>query len=416
VSSTTSASGRSGAEALDTPVVWRVSPDGARAALRRAGIVWPVLVVALVLAAFVASDLSIYKGDPAGFVVFGRQQAAHTHPPAGAPVQSAAGYDGQLYWLQANDPLLLDRSTIDGLSAGWPGYHLQRPAYPALAYVLATGQRSAIPWTMLAINVFSVLAITAAFAVYARRRGWSPAWACVVGLMPGLLLPTLRDLSDVLATACMFGGLLLWTRERRWGTAGLLAVAALAREPMALAVVAVAADAAGRCWHARRRPADVRRVLAHAWPAVVVPAVAFIGWQLYTHTLHAPAAAAAAHPLLPPFRDFVFELQRAAHLRAPLASAWEIAYLSLTAAAVVASLLLALSRRGSPAPRIAAALFALTLGVVVLGDQWGLTRYAAPMFLVLLLIGLEQRSRVVLGLCVAGSAMTLLAPMTIGLL
>ena len=59
---------------------------------------------------------------------------------------------------------------------------------------------------MLAINLLVVLAITAAFAAYARRRGWSGWWALAVGLTARLLLATMRDLSDPLAAASMLAG------------------------------------------------------------------------------------------------------------------------------------------------------------------------------------------------------------------
>jgi hypothetical protein len=134
---------------------------GPRLIRARASVIGPVLVVAVVLGLLIGSRLSFYHGDPAGFVLFGQRFLQYTHPPAGAPVNSPYGYDGQFYWIQATDPLLLRHATLVNLQATAPGYHLQRAAYPALAYALALGQRGALPWTLLSVNVFAVLGITA---------------------------------------------------------------------------------------------------------------------------------------------------------------------------------------------------------------------------------------------------------------
>lgn len=117
-----------------------------------------------------------------------------------------------------HDPLLLRDRTIDSFRTVRPpeAFRLQRMAYPTLAYLLAGGQQSAIPWSLLVINVLVVLAITGGFAVYARRRGWSGWWAVAVGFLAGFLTGTLRDLSDPLAVSSKLAGLLMWQRGRRW--------------------------------------------------------------------------------------------------------------------------------------------------------------------------------------------------------
>ncbi len=371
----------------------------------------PVVVVAVGLAILIGARLLVYHGNPTGLIQFGERTVQYTHPPRGAVVESAAGYDGQFYWIQANDPLLLHRATVPDLRGAAPGYHLQRPAYPALAYLLAAGQRTAIPWTMLAVNLLAVLGIAAGFAEYARRQGWSVWWALAVGLMPGLVLATMRDLSDPLAVACMLGGLLMFERGRRWWAAGLLSVAVLAREPMTLAVVALAIDAVARWWRLRHESGALRRVAGHAWPAVVVPAAAFLGWQAYIHARYGSGAAAAGQPVLPPFRDFVVEARRAIRDEPPLQAAWEVANLALILAAVGAAV--SLLRRGVTTASVAAVLFALNLTVIIFADQWGETRYSAPLFAALLLSGLDRRSRVSVSICAAVAAMTVLVPIAV---
>jgi hypothetical protein len=382
----------------------RATPAWARVAA-------PVLVVAVVLGFLLATRLSAYHGNPAGFVLFGRHNVHYTRPPVGAPINSQTGYDGQFYWLQATDPLLLHRSTIAGLYATWPGYHLQRLAYPALAFLLAGGSRSALPWTLLAINVLVVLGLTAAFSLYARRRGWSCWWALAVGLTPGLLMPALRDLSDPLAVAGLVGGLMAWQRGRPWLAGALLALGALTREPMVVGVAAVALDAGWRWWQVRKVPGSLKRALAQSWPAVAIPAGAFLAWQLYIHGLYAPTAAVVAKPVLPPLRDFVNEVTFALGHDSPLTAVWDLAYLGLILAGMCASLVMLLRRPSAPA--MAAVLCGVSVSVIFFGDQWGDTRYSAPMFLALLLAGLESGSRRVPRLCAAVAAMTIFLPVAV---
>ena len=84
--------------------------------------------------------------------------------------------------------------------------------------------------------------------------------ALVIGLMPGLLMPTLRDLTDTVAIAAGLAGLLAWRCERRWWAAGLLTVAVLSREPMSIVAAAIAIESGVCSWRARRQSGAVRRI------------------------------------------------------------------------------------------------------------------------------------------------------------
>jgi hypothetical protein len=88
--------------------------------------------------------------------------------------------------------------------------------------------------------------------------------------------------------------------------------------------------------------------------------------------------------------------------------AWELAYLSLMAAGIAASV--ALLVRRAMASSVAAALFGVSLLFLVFGDPFSYTRASAPMFATLLVGGLEQRSRPALTVCVVATAMTAIMP------
>ena len=396
----------------------RVSFHGVRSAVARLGVWWPVLASALLLSGFVGSQIAAGHGSPTGLIQFGSALTHFTRPPAGSTIVPGIGYDGQFYWLQATDPLVLHASTAVRISHVAAGYHLQRPAYPALAWLLAGGQTGLLPWSLLAVNVLTTLGLTAMFAHYARRRGWNPAWALVIGLAPGMLLSTTRDLSDALGTATMLAGLIAFERRRYWAAGCLLTVAALSREPLIPAAAAVGLVVVGRCWHARSGRAAVT-LLREQWPSFTLPAAGFVGWQIYLHTLH---ASHSAHPLpsvasgstdsalLPPFNDIVQAARSAIASGSAAHAAFILPYLALTVAAVVISLWLLLQRRTAPA------LMAVLYGVFVLplsflSDQLALTRYTMPLFFCLLLAGLERRSRPALVVSASATAMTFLLPL-----
>jgi len=369
----------------------------------------PALLVAVMLALLIGPGLMLYRGNPTGFIRFGREWVTETHPPAGAVIDTPTGYDGQYFWALAQDPLLLAKRTVASFKDA--GFRLQRIAYPALAYALAAGRTAALPWTLLAINLAVVIAITMAFAAYARRRGWSGWWALGVGLLPGLQFATMGDMSDALAVACMLGGLMAWERRRRWTAAGLLAVAALAREPMLLAVAALAIDAGARWWSCRREPGALRRAVAAAWPALALPTVLFLGWQAYVHVRHGTGTSAPGTAFQAPLVGLADEFGRSLRGTATISSSWDLAYL----AAIVAGIGVAFAhvRRGITAPGVAALLFGLILLVLTFGNDWSYTRLSAPLFAALLLAGLERRMRPALAVCTSVAVLGALVPFVI---
>jgi hypothetical protein len=375
-------------------------------------VIGPVLAVAVLFAVVIFGRLGTYHDNATGFILFGHRFAVYTQPPRGALIESPDGYDGQFFYLQAQDPLLLHDTTVAGFRASTEAFRMQRMVYPALAWLLAAGRRSAIPRSLLAINVLVVLSLTGGFAVYARRRGWSAWWALAMGLMAGLLTATLRDLSDPVAVASMLAGLLLWQRRRRWWAAAMLAVAVLAREPMTLAVVAVAVEAVEavvRGWRARGEPGALRRSASEAWPVVIVPTVAFIAWQIYVDARYGGnVGSTSSSSYQPPFVGLVDEVRRTLALGSGRDILWELAYLGLISAGILAAIALLWQR--VTVAGVAAAAFGLSLLVVTFGDPWSYTRLSAPMFATLLLAGLQLRNRPALLICVAAAAMTVVLP------
>ena len=204
-----------------------------------------IAVIATVYAPFVAARLT--DDGAYWFVHVGRTtlEAAHSStiltPALGW--QSPVGYDGQYYFALAVDP----RHAKDYMPTGVAGFVYSRPVYPAVSGLLGLGSTSAVPWTMLLLNLIAVAAGTYAVAAWLRRRRVSAWFALLYGLFPGLFFCVFRDLTEPLAFGLVaLAGLALDRASRRAVPAGavLLAVAALTRETtLVFALVAALAVA-----------------------------------------------------------------------------------------------------------------------------------------------------------------------------
>jgi len=368
----------------------------------------PVVLVALALAIGLRTELAHYGGDLSGFVQFGSHFVRDTHPPRGSVIlrgASSNGYDGQFYYVLARDPLLLHHSTLADLDG--QVFRAERIGYPALAALVSHAARVTLPLALVSVNVAVVVFLTLGFAWYARSRGWSGLWALALGLLPGFLLATLRDLTDPLATAAALSGLIAYSRGYRWSAGLLLSLAVLTREPMALVVVAVAIDAATRAWHERRAAGSVRETIRGAAPTVVLPALAFLGWELYVIVRNGGVVGHAALR----FPTFVSSISAAIHSAPAKLIVWDVTYEVLILAAVVAALILVWRNRSTFA--IAAMLVGVSMFFSGFQPIWGDTRDSLPVLALLLVAGLEQQHRAVLGICVAAAAMTALIPFAI---
>jgi hypothetical protein len=136
------------------------------------------------------------------------------------------GYDGQYAYFIALDPLRA-RYYLDE-----PAYRYSRIGYPALAWALAAGRGAALPYTLLAINLFAATASVYLLAGFLRRRSISAWWAAVYGFFPGMITCVTSDLTEPLAYFLVLCGLILYERSPRRAQRYVpcFALAALTRE------------------------------------------------------------------------------------------------------------------------------------------------------------------------------------------
>lgn len=163
-----------------------------------------VLGVTLVSAAFFVA-LAVVTGSADHFRFYrpinaGSRYAATQELLPGQVVRHGDGYDGQFYFYIAQDPLLRDPWTAASLDNS---IRYRRILYPLLAFSLSLGDRTRLPYALIAINVAALTALVAILGATARRNGVTPWSALIVTLNVGIWLPLLGDLTEPLQCALL---------------------------------------------------------------------------------------------------------------------------------------------------------------------------------------------------------------------
>jgi hypothetical protein len=223
---------------------------------------------------------------------------------------------------------------------------------------------------------------------------------------------TMGDLSGALAVAFMLGGLMAWERRKRWPAAFLLAAAVLTREPMMLAVAAVSVEEGVRWWRAHHSPGALRRAVKAVWPVLATSITVFLAWHIYSQMRLGNSTLPSESAFKLPLVGLTNEVAKTLEGGLTLTGIWDLAYLAGIFAGIAAAF--ALIRRAITAPAIAAVLFSLVMLVLPFGTDWGYARESAPLFAVLLLGSLGQRTRPAITVCKAVSLLGALLPLMVG--
>jgi hypothetical protein len=105
-----------------------------------------------------------------------------------------------------------------------------------LSWVLALGQPSAVPWTLILVNLAAVAAGTYFTEQLLASHGASRWYAIAYGLYGGVLAGLRLNLTEPLAYGLLQGGIWAWTERRRDLVVSLFAFAALTKETTLIAV------------------------------------------------------------------------------------------------------------------------------------------------------------------------------------
>ena len=211
-----------------------------------------------------------YYGDVTGFLWASNgnpRMVTHLEALVGGPVVQidGTGHDGQYFFLQANDPWMLDPT--QGLEfLDFPTYRAQRMLYPVVSGIGGLLDPSQTLWGLVITNIMAIGAGSWGLGRLSESMGMSRWLGLAFSLNPGLIFELAIDGGSMLGWALAVWGLVA-VSERRWVAASILfAGAVLARETMVL--VALGAFAFIRV--SERRP--------RLWLIVAPVAAAGVWW------------------------------------------------------------------------------------------------------------------------------------------
>lgn len=254
------------------------------------------LLTVVVSTAFAVIHLSQNDLNPTVFIAVGEDDAGVREYAVrlldDVVLRPELGHDGRFFFVQANDPWLLDSKNNAEL-LDRPIYRAQRMAYPVLASAGGLLPPGGVVWGMLILNVLAMGAGAWACAVLARRHGGSAWWGLAFPLNIGLLSEFSVGGGGVVASAAAFMAVLALSNERLSLGSLLFAVACLAREVM---LISVAGTALWFLATRRRREASL----------VVLPSIAAVGvWGLYIRGVLPDGEPVGAGNLGLPFAGFL---------------------------------------------------------------------------------------------------------------
>jgi hypothetical protein len=216
--------------------------------------------------------LAAAGGDATRFVDAGSQFVDPATAPHGLHISPGSGYDGQFVYRLALKPWDLSR-TVHGITLD-SGLRRQRIGLPVLGWLASGGgQPSAVPWALLAVNLAALAAVGWIGALLLRDSGKHAMWGVVPGLYFCTVYSLSLDLTEILGTAFLLGGLLLYRRQRYGSAAAVLCAGVLTREtvlvlPAAIGLIRVVALIRRRATLGRSDIVWAALVLM-AWEAIV---------------------------------------------------------------------------------------------------------------------------------------------------
>jgi hypothetical protein len=225
---------------------------------KKLGSIWPVIIVLIVALVYLGFRLSKYEMDPVGLAELGTK-FSESDP------EGTEGYDGQFAYYVAIEP---NPSKVAS-QLDVPAYRYQRILYPLLARTIALGNTKWIPWTLILINIVSLIYATWMLVRYLVEINTPPRYALIFGLWAGVVVGIGTDLYEPLAFALVSAAWYARLTCRPRVGYFLLTLALLTKEVMiAFWLAALLSD----LWEKRTR-AD--------WISILSPGAVFILWQVW---------------------------------------------------------------------------------------------------------------------------------------
>jgi hypothetical protein len=257
------------------------------------------LLAFLVLAALLVRD----HGDASRVVHAGPPWTNASTAPSSLTVRPGdQAYDGQFFYRLGVAPFSTAHE-VAGVTFDLPALRNARWLSGGLAWVASGGQRTAVPWALLAINLLSAIGLGAAAGALAKSSGRHAGWGLLLALYPGYAFTLTLDTSELLAGALVLASLYAGRRQKWPIAAALLILAVLARDTTAAIPAGLALG--GLIQLLRRRAGSWGPLIAGG-SAVAV----FAGWQVLQRVrFHAwPFVQSRKNNLSGPFAGLAKEL------------------------------------------------------------------------------------------------------------
>ena len=178
------------------------------------------------------------------------------------------GHDGRFFFVQANDPWLLDpKEHAEILDR--PVYRTQRMGYPVLSSIGGILPPEGVVWGMLAVNVLALGLGAYVCSILAVNSGGSSWWGVIFPLNVGLMSEFSIGGGGIVAASLAFAAVMALKQDRVVFASLLFAFSSLSREVMLIGVAGAA------FWlFANGRRKDAVRI---AFPSLFAVA----GWAMY---------------------------------------------------------------------------------------------------------------------------------------
>ena len=205
------------------------------------------------------------------FILLGHPSTNPAYAPHGVVVLPGPGYDGQFYYRLAMAPWNFSNHAF-GITIDSP-IRIQRIGYPVLAWLGSAGTHQLVPYSLVVANLLALGALGWLSGRWAQQLGRHALWGLLPATFFGFVYTLSRDLTEILAAACLVGALVA-IRSDRFVLAGItLSAAVLTRETVLLFI---ASYGALRCLSLLRRRDQVGKKDA-VW---VTPLLVFGIWQV----------------------------------------------------------------------------------------------------------------------------------------
>jgi hypothetical protein len=183
----------------------------------------PIFAAGLFHLTVLAVYLAPFHFDVSALVCLSERLKCDPHFAAIGVTFHSDGYDGQYYYQIALGPF---RRQVDNIDL--PCYRHARILYPVTAFSLSGGDPELLVWVMPLINLAAVMGTAWLGVLLASHYGRSVWWGLLLPIAVNSVTPSLRDMTDPLATLTTVGLLTAWILEWpiwalvSWGVAGVL--------------------------------------------------------------------------------------------------------------------------------------------------------------------------------------------------